>query len=78
MVIGDLGLARSMDTLKSSKTFAGSINYISPEIIKKENYKYEVDIWYLIEFLKIKKTLKRKFFYKKKFLQGHSVVSYMS
>ena len=52
MVIGDLGLARSMDTLKSSKTFAGSINYISPEIIKKENYKYEVDIWYLIEFFK--------------------------
>ena len=45
IVIGDLGLAKSIDELKSSKTFAGSINYVSPEIINKEKYKFEVDIW---------------------------------
>ena len=44
-MIGDLGLAKSINELKSSKTFTGSLNYASPEIINKEEYKFEVDIW---------------------------------
>lgn len=45
LVIGDLGLAKSLDEWQSSKTFAGTINYISPEMLNKEDYKFEVDIW---------------------------------
>lgn len=48
--LGDLGLARSFDEDSSSVfgeayTFAGSIAYMSPEIIDGCKYSFSVDIW---------------------------------
>ena len=42
LVIGDLGLAKSINELS---TFKGTLNYASPEVINKEEYKFEADIW---------------------------------
>ena len=45
LVLGDLGLAKSMRELKSSKTYSCTNFYASPEIINRGNYSFETDIW---------------------------------
>lgn len=44
-MIGDLGLARELDKVRSSSIFAGTINYMSPESIKREKITFFTDIW---------------------------------
>jgi len=47
LVIGDLGLAKSLKDLNTSKAYIkGTLMYVSPEVINREDYKFEVDIWY--------------------------------
>lgn len=45
MAIGDLGLAKINDQIKSTTKFAGTINYISPECILNEKITIKSDIW---------------------------------
>ena len=45
MAIGDLGLAKINDQIRSTTKFAGTINYISPECIKNEKITIKSDIW---------------------------------
>lgn len=45
LVLGDLGLAKSLEGLKKSKTFSCTLFYASPEVIDKKDYNLEVDIW---------------------------------
>jgi serine/threonine protein kinase len=44
-VLGDLGLAKSIEELKSSKTFRGTLFYASPEVINREKYNFDADKW---------------------------------
>ena len=46
MVIGDLGLARNIDTIRSASRCAGTINYISPETFDNQIVEEASDIWY--------------------------------
>ena len=46
MVIGDLGLARNIDTIRSASRCAGTINYISPETFDNQIVEKASDIWY--------------------------------
>ena len=45
LVIGDLGIAKSVEQLKLSKTFSCTLFYASPEVINREDYSFETDIW---------------------------------
>jgi serine/threonine protein kinase len=45
LVIGDLGLAKSIKELKSSKSFKGTLFYASPEVINTEDFDFKTDIW---------------------------------
>ena len=45
LVIGDLGLAKSLEELEKSKTFSGTLAYASPEVINKQDYTFKCDIW---------------------------------
>jgi serine/threonine protein kinase len=45
LVIGDLGIAKSIEELQKSKTYKCTLYYASPEIIKREDYSFEIDIW---------------------------------
>ena len=45
LVIGDLGIAKSIEDLKKSKTFSCTLFYASPEVINRENYSLNADIW---------------------------------
>ena len=45
LVIGDLGLAKSMKDLMSSKKLIGTLFYASPEVINESEYNFECDIW---------------------------------
>ena len=45
MAIGDLGLAKINDQIRSTTKFAGTINYISPECIQNERITVKSDIW---------------------------------
>lgn len=45
--LGDLGLARSLSTLKKSARFAGTINYLCPELIENNELYFTSDVWSL-------------------------------
>ena len=45
--IADFGLARDILHDKTSRTICGTLSYIAPEMITKENYSFEVDWWSL-------------------------------
>ena len=45
--IGDFGSSKKLIGTLHAKTFAGTSNYMAPEIIKGENYTNKVDIWSL-------------------------------
>ena len=46
MVIGDLGLARNKDSIRSSSRGAGTIYYMSPETHNNQKVEKASDIWY--------------------------------
>ena len=46
MVIGDLGLARNKDSIRTSSKGAGTINYMSPETHNNQIVEKASDIWY--------------------------------
>jgi serine/threonine protein kinase len=43
--LGDLGLARNLQSMSSKPTFRGTIPYMSPEVIKEERVDFRTDIW---------------------------------
>lgn len=43
----DFGLSKDISTLESTTTFCGTLEYIAPEIIRRENYDFMVDWWSL-------------------------------
>jgi len=44
--IGDFGSAKQLETLKNeANTFAGTISYISPQIINGQPYTHKTDVW---------------------------------
>lgn len=45
--LGDFGLATFVDThfLNSKRHTCGTPNYIAPEILLKQKYMYEIDVW---------------------------------
>ena len=47
--IGDLGIARSFNTTSTQEisTFAGTRAYMSPEMLVRNKYSFNTDIWYL-------------------------------
>jgi serine/threonine protein kinase len=47
LIIGDLGIAKTLEDLKKSKTFSCTLFYASPEVINRdrENYSFKADIW---------------------------------
>ena len=45
LVIGDLGLAKNYDQIRTSSKFAGTLNYISPECIEKKKITTKSDMW---------------------------------
>ena len=45
MVLGDLGLAKSLKDLERSRTFSCTLTYASPEVLNNEDYGFEADIW---------------------------------
>jgi NIMA (never in mitosis gene a)-related kinase len=45
LVIGDLGIAKSIEELKRSKTFSCTLFYASPEVVNKEDFSFLADIW---------------------------------
>lgn len=47
--IGDLGISKSVAIMtKNSSNFPGTVNYMSPEIIKEDrNYTNKIDVWAL-------------------------------
>ena len=45
LVLGDLGLAKSLEDLKRSRTYSCTYFYASPELINQKNYSLEADIW---------------------------------
>ena len=45
--IADFGLARDILHDRTTKTICGTLSYIAPEMITKENYSFEVDWWAL-------------------------------
>ena len=45
LVIGDLGIAKTLEDLKRTKTFTCTLLYASPEVLKKEDYSFKTDIW---------------------------------
>ena len=42
--IGDIGLLREFDN-ESVKTFAGTLNYMSPQMFNMESYTSKTDVW---------------------------------
>ena len=59
MVIGDLGLARNKDNIKTASKGAGTINYMSPETHNNQIVEKASDIWYFgikLKNLILKKT----------------------
>ena len=59
-MIGDLGLAKKYDQIRSSTQFAGTVNYISPECIENDSILTKSDIWSLgcivFELVELKKA----------------------
>ena len=45
--LGDFGISKYLETMKKAHTFAGSSEYLAPEIISEGNYSFEADIWSL-------------------------------
>lgn len=43
--LGDLGIARIIETTKSLHEMAGTISYMSPELFKNESYSFNSDVW---------------------------------
>lgn len=43
--IGDLGLARTTETINTSSKFAGTLSYMSPEVVKSEKITTKCDVW---------------------------------
>ncbi|CAF0895689.1 unnamed protein product [Brachionus calyciflorus] len=43
--LGDLGLARSLASIQKSSKFAGTINYLCPELIENNELYFASDIW---------------------------------
>ena len=59
MVIGDLGLARKKDSIRSSSRGAGTIYYMSPETHNNQIVILASDIWYFR--LKLENLILKKF-----------------
>ena len=45
--IGDFGISKILDGTNYAQTFAGTYNYMAPEIIRSNKYSKKVDIWSL-------------------------------
>jgi cell cycle serine/threonine-protein kinase CDC5/MSD2 len=46
--LGDFGLALDIiRDVETRRSFCGTSHYIAPEIVRKEIYSYEVDVWSL-------------------------------
>ena len=45
LVLGDLGLAKSLEDLERSRTYSCTLFYASPEVLNKEGYGFQADIW---------------------------------
>lgn len=43
----DFGLSKDLTVLETTTTFCGTLEYIAPEIIRRENYSFQVDWWSL-------------------------------
>ena len=50
LVIGDLGLSKSMDKIRSSTKCAGTYAYMSPECLRHGKITPLSDIWYVVHF----------------------------
>ena len=46
IVIGDLGLALTLEEQEKSCTFAGTLCYLSPEFVDNKLICFKSDIWY--------------------------------
>lgn len=44
--IGDLGYSKLADNMVTSSRTVGTLNYMSPEILKREKYDEKIDTWY--------------------------------
>ncbi len=45
--IGDFGVSRTlMNSFDKASTLAGTLNYLSPEMVKGSHYDTKSDIWY--------------------------------
>ena len=55
LVLGDLGIAKTLEDLKKSKR---SLNYSSPEVLNQQDYNFEADIWYIFSLLNCNKCFK--------------------
>ena len=64
VVIGDLGLAKTVDKIRSSTKVAGTWNYISPDCINEEKITCASDIWsfgcVFFELVKLEKAFDAK------------------
>ena len=60
MVIGDLGLAKSINEIRTSTMLTGTLNYLSPECFCGRKISCESDIWgfgcILYELVEFKKA----------------------
>ena len=74
MVIGDLGLARNKDSIRSSSRGAGTIYYMSPETHNNQTVEKASDIWYFR--IKLENSIGIFFYFI--LLKGHLVVYFMS
>ena len=45
LVLGDLGLVRSINDLKIYNRFKGSLYYVCPEVLNEQAYDFKADIW---------------------------------
>ena len=48
--LGDFGISRFFDTLDSTRritSFAGTDQYISPEMRNRQKYSYKTDCWFV-------------------------------
>jgi serine/threonine protein kinase len=62
--IGDLDFIKLKETSMATKSFFGTPFYMSPEMIQREKYSYETDIWsagcVLFEMITLRKAFEQK------------------